>query len=103
LHVLFTELEGISDLYAETAAVYEVVREIIKQAYEIPLAILRAALQSSILELTLKQYLPEAIGKLGAYYSATFELICAARDSTYRVFQVEPFQIQMPASLKESP
>src|SRR4051794_12195570 len=58
-----------------------------------------------MLEPFLKQYLPEAIGKLGGYYSVTFELICAARDRSYRVFQnvqVEPFQIQMPASLQES-
>lgn len=26
--------------------------------------------------MSLKQYLPEAIGKLSGYYSATFELIC---------------------------
>ena len=68
-----------------------------------------------MLEPSLKQYVPEAIGKLGDYYSATFELICAARDRTClycaardrtcRVFQnvqVEPFQIQMPTSLQES-
>ena len=59
-----------------------------------------------MLESSLKQYLPEAIGKLAGYYSAIFELICASRDRTCRVFQniwVEPFQIQMPASLQESP
>jgi hypothetical protein len=116
LYVLFTKLEGMSDLYAEPGKVHEVIGEIVKQAHEFPLATLSAALQSSILELSLKQYLPEAISKLGGYYSATFELICAARDRTClictardrscRVFQnvqVEPFQIQMPASLQESP
>jgi hypothetical protein len=40
-----------------------------------------------MLEPTLKQYLPEAIGKLARYYSATFELICAARDKMCRIFQ----------------
>jgi hypothetical protein len=95
-----------SDLHAETGEAHEVVGEIIKQAHEFPLVTLSAALQSSMLEPTLKQYLPEAIGKLARYYSATFELVCAARDRTCRVFQniqVEPFQIQMPASLQESP
>jgi hypothetical protein len=94
------------DLHAETGEAHEVVGEIIKQAHEFPLATLSAALQSSMLEATLKQYMPEAIGKLAGYYSATFELVCAARDRTCRVFQnvrVEPFQIQMPASLQESP
>jgi hypothetical protein len=95
-----------SDLHAETGEAHEVVGEIIKQAHEFPLVTLGAALQSSMLEPTLKQYLPEAIGKLARYYSATFELVCAARDRTCRVFQnvqVEPFQIQMPASLQKSP
>ncbi|MCJ1386335.1 hypothetical protein MMC17_009461 [Xylographa soralifera] len=106
LHALFTKLESMSDLHAETGEAHEVVGEIIKQAHEFPLVTLGAALQSSMLEPTLKQYLPEAIGKLARYYSATFELVCAARDRTCRVFQnvqVEPFQIQMPASLQKSP
>jgi hypothetical protein len=91
-----------SDIHAEIGEAHEVVREIVKQAHEFPLATLSAALQSSMLAPTLKQYLPEAIGKLGGYYSAAFELICATRDRICRVFrnvQVEPFQIQMPASL----
>jgi hypothetical protein len=95
-----------SDLRAETGEAHEVVGEIVKQAHGFPLATLNAALQSSMLEPTLKQYLPEAISKLASYYSATFELVCAARDRTCRVFQcvqVEPFQIQMPASLQGSP
>jgi hypothetical protein len=47
LHVLFTKLEGMSDLHAETAEAHEVVGEIVKQAHEFPLATLSAALQSS--------------------------------------------------------
>jgi hypothetical protein len=83
-----------SVLYAETGEAHEVVEEIIKQAHEFPLVTLGVALQSSMLELTLKQYLLEAIGKLARYYSTTFELVCATRDRTCRVFQnvqVEPF------------
>ena len=82
------------DLYTETGEAHEVVREIIKQAYEFPLVTLGATLQSSMLEPTLKQYLLEAIGKLARYYFATFELVCTTRDKTCRVFQnvqVEPF------------
>lgn len=54
LYALFIKLESMSDLYAEIGEVYEVVREIIKQAHEFPLVTLSIALQSSILELTLK-------------------------------------------------
>jgi hypothetical protein len=106
LHVLFTKLEGMSDLHAETGEAHEVVGEIIKKVHEYPMATLSTALQSSMLEPTLKQYLPEAIGKLARYYSVTSDLVCAARDRTCRVFQnvqVEPFQIQMSTSLQESP
>jgi hypothetical protein len=59
-----------------------------------------------MLEPTLKQYLPEAIGKLGGYYSATFELICAARDRTCRVFQnvqVEPSRSRCPPPSRNHP
>jgi hypothetical protein len=54
---------------------------------------------------TLKAYLLEAIGKLGRYYSATSELVCAARHWACRLFEsieVEPFQIPIPASLSKS-
>jgi hypothetical protein len=42
------------DLYIEIGEVYEVAKEIIKQAYEFPLVTLSVALESLILELTLK-------------------------------------------------
>ena len=44
LHVLFTKLEGILDLHAETGEAHEVVGEIIKKAHEYPLATLSTAL-----------------------------------------------------------
>jgi len=44
LHVLFTKLKGISDLYAEIGEAHEVVGEIVKQAYKFPLATLSVAL-----------------------------------------------------------
>jgi hypothetical protein len=43
-----------SDLYTEIGEAQEVVGEIIKQAHEFPLATLSVALQSSMLEPTLK-------------------------------------------------
>jgi hypothetical protein len=44
LYALFIKLESMSDLYAETGEVYEVVKEIIKQVYEFPLVTLDVAL-----------------------------------------------------------
>jgi hypothetical protein len=76
-----------SDLYIKIVKAHNVVREIVKQAHKFPLATLSAALQSLMLEPTLKQYLPEAISKLGGYYSAAFKLIYAARDRTCHIFQ----------------
>jgi hypothetical protein len=58
-----------------------------------------------MIEPTLKAYLPEAIGKLGRYYSATSELVYATRHRACRLFEsieVEPFQIPMPVSLVNS-
>jgi hypothetical protein len=58
-----------------------------------------------MIDLTLKAYLLEAVGKLGRYYSATSELVCAVRHRACRLFEsieVEPFQIPMPASLLKS-
>ncbi|KAI9654258.1 MAG: hypothetical protein M1829_000952 [Trizodia sp. TS-e1964] len=105
LHALFTKLEGMSDLCTETARAHELVAEIVKQVHEFPLATLSAALQSSVLDPSLMRYLPEALGKLGSYYSVAIELICAARHRTCRVFKkvhVEPYQIQKPSSLQEA-
>ena len=44
MYILFTKLKGMSDLYIERGEAYKVVKEIIKQAYEFPLATLSAAL-----------------------------------------------------------
>lgn len=48
---------------------------------------LGTALRNSTLELSLKTYLPEAVGKLGRYYSATSELVYAVRNQTLRLFE----------------
>ena len=82
------------------------VREIIKQLYIFSLvANLGVTLQTSMIEPTLKEYLPEAVGKLGRYYSSTSELVCAARHRACQLFEsieVEPFQIPLPTSLSRS-
>ncbi|KAH6700685.1 hypothetical protein BKA61DRAFT_207718 [Leptodontidium sp. MPI-SDFR-AT-0119] len=103
LQSLFASLESITNPNVESI---EVVGEIVKQVHAFSLATdLSRALQTSMIDPTLKAYLPEAIGKLGRYYSATSELVCAARHRDCRLFEsieVEPFQIPMPASLSAS-
>ena len=80
LQTLFARLKSMTDLNAEIIKAEEVVGQIVKQIHAFSLATnLGEALQTSILDPTLKIYLPEAIGKLGRYYSATSELVCAAR------------------------
>ena len=110
LQSMFARLESITDPNAEiikVEGVVEVVGEIVKQIHAFSLATdLGLALQTSMINPSLKAYLPEAIGKLGRYYSATSELVCAARHRACRLFEsieVEPFQIPMPASLSKSP
>ncbi|CZR58861.1 uncharacterized protein PAC_08753 [Phialocephala subalpina] len=106
LRSLFVRLEGIADLDANIIEAKEVVGVLVKQMYAFSsTSNLGAALRNSTLEPSLKTYLPEAIGKLGRYYSATSELVCAARNQAWRLFEnveVEPFQIQIPAALQKS-
>ena len=81
LQNLFTRLERVSDPSPENIEIQEVIGEIVKAAYDFTIAThLDAALQTFSGDPTLKKYLPEAIGKLGRYYSASSELVCAARD-----------------------
>ncbi|KFY04962.1 hypothetical protein O988_00372 [Pseudogymnoascus sp. VKM F-3808] len=107
LQNLFRELEAIPNVNSNIDEAHEVVGEIVKQAHELTVASnLREALQNSKLESGLKKHLTEAIGKLGRYYSAATELVCAARDRKCRVFEnirVEPFQIKKPASSSKLP
>jgi hypothetical protein len=55
--------------------------------------------------LNLKRHLSEVIGKLGRYYSAACEPVCAARDRKYGLFQniqVERFRVPIPASVQDA-
>ena len=105
LRSLFIRLESIPDLNAGMIEAEEVVGTIVRQLHAFSLSTnLGQALKTSMLNPSLKAHLPEAIGKVGRYYSATFELVCAARHRNCRLFEsidVEPFQIQMPASFPQ--
>jgi hypothetical protein len=106
LQVLFTRLESILDPHAEEVEVQKVLGEIVKEAYEFTKENdLSITLQNFSGNPSLKNHLPEAIGKLARYYSAAFELVCAARDKKCRVFQnieVEPFEIPTPTYIQRS-
>jgi hypothetical protein len=87
LQSLFIRLERILDLNARMIEAEEVVRTIVRQLHAFSLSTnLGKALQTSMLEPSLKAHLPEAIGKVGRYYSTTFELVCAARHRNCRLF-----------------
>jgi hypothetical protein len=86
LQVLFTRLESILDPRAKEVEVQKVLGEIVKEAYEFTRENdLSIALQNFSGNPSLKNHLPEAIGKLARYYSAAFELVCAARDKFPRL------------------
>ena len=87
LQSLFARLKSITDPNVEIIEVegmIEVVGKIVKQIHVFSLTMdLGLALRTSIINLTLKVYLPEAISKLGRYYSATSKLVYAARHRAY--------------------
>lgn len=105
LQNLFTTLES-TGLHTEIDKAEEIIIEIVRQAYTFSIHTnLDAVLRAATVDPTLKKYLPEAIGKLGRYYSATSELVCAARHKYCRVFErieIEPYQIPLPTSLQRS-
>ncbi|KAG9227964.1 hypothetical protein BJ875DRAFT_530805 [Amylocarpus encephaloides] len=105
LKILFVRLEHISDRTMERVNAEDIVRGIVKGAHEISKeAGLSIALEAFSGDPSLKHHLPEAVGKLGRYYSASLELVCAARDRTCRVFksiQVEPVEVLVPDTCQE--
>lgn len=106
LQSLFTRLESIPDPSTSDTQVQEIIRNIVLTAHKLTVEIdLSEALHTFSGDPNLKKHLPEAVGKLGRYYSAASELVCAARDKTYRLFQniqVESFQITVPASIQKA-
>ena len=102
---LFNQLEGLKDLDGPTFEARKLVSAIVKEARELTLAVdLKAALEKSSLDPSLKEYIPEATRKVGRYYAAASDLISAARDKHCRLFlkvHVEIFQVQVPISIKK--
>jgi hypothetical protein len=86
LEALFVRLEGISDNSANATEMGEVLEEIVRKAYDFPSNDLTLALQDVPENPSLKNHLPNAISKLGCYFSVSCKLVYAARDRTCSIF-----------------
>lgn len=88
LKSLFTKFEDIQEHSAASSMVQDVAMELITQMHDLASQTkLKLALDSSkTLNPELKLFLPEAVGKLGRYYSISYELVCVARSEEYSVF-----------------
>jgi hypothetical protein len=102
LGALFTKFEDIQEHSATSPMVQDVAMELIIQMHELASQTkLKVALDSSkTSNPELKVFLPEAVGKLGRYYSISYELVCVARSEGYSIFNsisIETSSILRPA------
>ncbi|MCJ1252132.1 hypothetical protein MMC30_009370 [Trapelia coarctata] len=88
LKALFMKFEDIQEHSAASSEVQDVAMELITQMHDLASQTkLNLALNSSTkVNAELKTFLPEAVGKLGRYYSISYELVCVARSEEYSIF-----------------
>ena len=88
LQALFLKFEDIQDHSAASSVVQDMGMELITQMHDLASRTnLKLALNSSkTLNAELKTFLPEAVGKLGRYYSISHELVCVARSEENSIF-----------------
>ena len=88
LKALFMDFEDLHEHSAASSVVQDVAMELITQMHDLASQTkLRLALNSSkTLNPELKTFLLEAVGKLGRYYSISYELVCVARSEEYSIF-----------------
>ena len=100
LAALFMRFEDISGHSPLSVEVQDVAMDIIRCGHELASQTkLRWALESSKLDPGLKSFLPEAVEKLGRYYSISYLLVRAARTIEYTIFRsisIETFSIRGP-------
>ncbi|KAL8822476.1 MAG: hypothetical protein Q9191_006787 [Dirinaria sp. TL-2023a] len=89
LKALFLKFEDIQEHSAASSAVQGAAMELITQMHSLASSTkLKVALNSSkTLDPELKAFLPEAVGKLGRYYSICCDLVCIARSEQYPMFK----------------
>jgi len=102
LKALFLRFEDIPKHSAKSAEVQDAAMDLITQMHELDSQMnLKLALESSSrLESGVKKFLPEAVGKVGRYYSISYELVCAARNKEYSIFNsiaIETAPIRRPS------
>ena len=88
LKALFMKFEDIQEHSAASSEVQDVAMELITQMHDLASQTkLSLALNSSKrLSPELRTSLPEAVRKLGRYYSISYELCCVARSEEYSIF-----------------
>ena len=88
LKALFVKFEDIQEHSAASSVVQDVAMELITQMHDlVSRTKLKLALNSSqTLNPELTTFLPEAVEKLGRYYSISCELVCIARSEEYSIF-----------------
>ena len=105
LQALFERFEAITGRRADpTRAQQDLVMDILERVYHLKSLNTLVAVLSSLSgsDLTLKEHLPKAIGKLGRYYSTSRDLVKAARDRGFQVFKrilVEAVRIPRPSQV----
>lgn len=98
LDASFSELEKCSGPSAEKDKMLDILEDIVRQSYDLTSKIeLGNAIEAYSGDPTLKTYLPIALGKLGRYYSASKELVHAARKHpVFQNIRVESFDVDKP-------
>lgn len=103
LGILFDRFELIADINTQKYDACSLVKQMVSLSYEMTKSgILATALRSSKLDPSIIASLPEALGKVGKYYSISCELISAARQRSKHIFQnikVEPVSVSKPSNV----
>ena len=88
LRALFMKFEDIQEHSAASSVVQDMAMQLISQMHDLASQTkLKLALNSSkTLNPELKIFLPEAVEKLGRYYSISYELVCVVRSKDYSIF-----------------
>ena len=88
LRALFMKFEDIQEHSAASSVVQDMAMQLISQMHDLASQTkLKLALNSSkTLNPELKIFLPEAVEKLGRYYSISYELVCVVRSKEYSIF-----------------
>ncbi|KAL2039804.1 hypothetical protein N7G274_007204 [Stereocaulon virgatum] len=88
LKSLFIKFEEIQGHAAASSVVQDVTMELLTQMHDLAsqTKLILALDSSKTLIPELEKSLPEAVGKLGRYYSISCELVCVARSEEYSIF-----------------